>query len=178
MAHADPSTPLVDYQQALLDAGHRFHSRDDIADVFRLIAQKSKSARPVQRSDRVTRGAEQPTGVRGRDHVPTAHSTEIDRIVVAVLREDPEAATKDYQRALRAAGFGEVGQREITAVFQRIRQRRAEQSKPGAARADGSKRRLRKGFAPSARARTVEAADRCPSCDVVPDRLSGSCRCG
>jgi hypothetical protein len=135
----------------------------------RRAAVKGRNARATQNGDQqVSPPAKVPCGDERR--------TAVEAIVLSVLRDDPEPTFGQYQRAVRAAGYGELDRAEVRAVFQRIAAKRRARQMPANVQ-KGRPARVARLRAADNTVRVV-AAERCPSCDVVPDRLSGACRCG
>lgn len=107
---------------------------------------------------------------------------------------NPTGSARACRDAALAAGFLYVTRQMAAEQLHAAQARRKQPSAPVTARrqaekarrliADRSKRTKSRRSRPNAvreafpRATVVQAEDRCPSCDMVPDRMTGACRCG
>ncbi len=107
---------------------------------------------------------------------------------------NPTGSARSCRDAARAAGLLHVTKQMAVEQLHAAHARRKQPAAPATARrlaekarrltADRSKRSKSRRSRPNAvpetfpRATVVRAEDRCPSCDMVPDRMTGACRCG
>ncbi|MFI7528641.1 hypothetical protein [Nocardia salmonicida] len=131
----------------------------------RLRAAQSKRRRPVDPARRVMRSP--------------------DRIVADIASVDPDTSLEEYQQALLAAGHPFHDRAAIAGIFQRLtgRKRRHNPRRPSPTKRivpAVTSRAVRQPMPQRVLRSAVEVTDsrRCPSCEVVPDPVTGSCRCG
>lgn len=110
-----------------------------------------------------------------------------EAVVADIVRINPVASLGTYQQALLDAGHPLMDKDAIEATFRQLAARDrgvAEKSQSPQVSAPTSRRSKRSTKSKTAYARSLRSTvvvaeqDRCPSCDVVPDRISGVCRCG
>lgn len=110
-----------------------------------------------------------------------------EAVVADIVRINPVASLGTYQQALLDAGHPLLDKAAIEAIFRQLAARdRGFAEKPQSTPVSATKirRSKRSTKAKTAYVRSLKSTvvvaeqDRCPSCDVVPDKISGACRCG
>ncbi len=162
----NPDGPAVACRDAAHAAGLSYVTKSMVAEQRRRIAQ-AKLRRRADRAGQPRRSAE--------------------AVVAEVVRRNPAAMLSAYQQALLDAGHQPHDRAAIEAIFRRlaVMQRRRAAKTPEPPATEPSSRYGRPTARPQAVAASVPRSavvinekDRCPSCEVVPDTVTGTCRCG
>ncbi len=157
----NPDGPAVACRDAAHTAGLSYVTKSMAAEQRRRIAQ-AKLRRRAERAGQPRRPAE--------------------AVVAEVVRRNPAASHSTYQRALLDAGHPPHDRAAIEAIFLRLAVRMGSKAKPPK---QPVKRVSTRRDRPSAREQVaprstvvISEQDRCRACEVVPDAVTGTCRCG